>query len=67
MKMVPLLSGGNIHGNKVHCWGKIKGGIHQIADELTAPPSLAAVHRFFFPLLFKKKMELSLNFTFLFA
>ena len=46
VQLEPLLSSGHLHGNKVHCWGKIKGGIHQIAEELMAPPSLAAVQRF---------------------
>ncbi|XP_008804451.2 protein PIN-LIKES 7-like [Phoenix dactylifera] len=39
----PLLSSGNLSGNKVSFWEKLKKTMYQIVEELMAPPTLAAI------------------------
>jgi len=42
-QIVPLLSEGELSENKLSFWGKLTGSLHQIVEELMAPPTVAAV------------------------
>lgn len=42
-KTVPLLSSSMLSGNKVNFWDKLKGVLHQVVEELLAPPTVAAI------------------------
>lgn len=41
--VAPLLSSESLGGNNVSFWGKLKGTLHQLVEELMAPPTLGAI------------------------